>query len=774
MSQRFNEDVYKEEWQWQEGEYTVTRTTHWSAPGCHNGCGILAYTKDGKLVKVEGDPRAKYNRGRLCMKCLNMVENVNHPDRLKWPLLRDGEKGENKWKRISWDEAYEWIEKHYRQICEQYGPEYISVLVGTGRNCMWQPAMIGRVCFGTPNIGAGFQAGDACYQPRCNAQLVKCGDVTIMDASQMHPERENNPEWRIPEVIIIWGNEPLASNADGFYGHWIVDCMRLGSKLIVIDPALTWLAAKADIWLRMRPGTDAAIAMGMMRIILKEDLYDHEFVEKWCYGFEKLEEWVEEYTPEKVAEIAWLDKDLFIKATRMYANAKPGAIQWGVALDQQISAVDAAMIITDMMAITGNLDVPGGNIFVRYAYNSSKKYAFGVEALAPGMLDKRYGLDFSPMHATGYSNIANTDKLFHALETGEPYPIKMLWVHGTNPISCMGTDATRVYRAFKKANALMVVVDVFMTATAIAFADLVLPAAMSVERDSFRSWFQPLRTITKCTDDYYECKSDETIAFELAKRLNPGYVAKYSNVKEMLSDFIYEDGQGVHYSYEELQHKVNDWWEWDYTYKKYEKGLLRADGKPGFVTPTGLYEVTPVLFDIWGFPEPKHYEPPESPYSQPELFKEYPFVFSSGNRGFATFHSEYRQMPSMREFQPQPLMFINPEAAAELGLVEGDWAWIENMRGKCKLKVKFNKGLDKRVIQAQHGWWFPEREGAYPTLFGTFDSNPNNLTTQGEVGPTTYGAPVKCTICKVYKVTPENDESVTPNVVKGGHTYVSK
>ena len=123
-----NKDVYKTDWQWQEGEYTVTRTNMWTAPGCHNGCSVLYYTKDGKVEKIEGDPLSPYNQGRLCMRCLDVVETFYHPDRLKYPLKRVGERGENKWERITWDEAYDDIAEHVRAIWEEYGPEAPAVI----------------------------------------------------------------------------------------------------------------------------------------------------------------------------------------------------------------------------------------------------------------------------------------------------------------------------------------------------------------------------------------------------------------------------------------------------------------------------------------------------------------------------------------------------------------------------------------------------------------------------------------------------------------------
>lgn len=775
MINEYNKDLYKEDWRWYEDGYEVTRTSVWTGPGCHNGCGVLTYVKDGKLEKIEGDPNFGYNQGRLCLRCLNMVENIYNNDRLKWPLLRDGEKGENKWKRITWEEAFDWLEETYAKICDtiknEYGgigPEGIVALSGTGRNAMWHGAMCLRAVFGSPNMSFGFLSADSCYQPRMTANLMKQGDCWILDASQLHPDRYENPDWKCPEVVIVWGNEPLASNGDGFMGHWLVDLMRMGTKLIVVDPALTWLASKADIWLQVRPGTDCALAMGMLNVIINEDLYDHEFVDNWCYGFDELVERVQEYPTDKVAEICWIEEQPIIDAARMFAAAKPGAIQWGLAIDMQISAMEASFAISDLTAICGNLDAPGGNVLVRYAYNSSKKYGCGLEFISQEMLDRRIGTTQSPIHNAGYTPFIPPDLLLEAMETGVPYMPQMMWVHGTNPIANMGGDAPRIYRAWQNVP-YTVVVDYYLTPTAVAFADLVLPVAMSVERDSFRSWWQPLRTLTASAGRYYECKMDEELVLDLGKRFNPDFFNQFETTRDFLTYMIQDDGNGVDYTFEDLTHKVYDWWDFNETYYKHEKGLLREDGQPGFVTATGLYEVSSPLFDVWGFdPLPKHMEPYESPYRTPELYKEYPYIYTSGHRHIGLFHSEHRQLPTMREVHPTAIADISPEIAAEQGIKEGDWVWFENKRGKCKQQAHIAPGLMPKLVRARHGWWFPEREGAIPSLYGVFDCNANNLTTMGVYGPTHYGAPYKSSLCKCYKVTPENDCSPTEIVTIGG------
>lgn len=742
-----------------------------TGPGCHEGCGVLFYVKNGKLVKVEGDPRNPFNQGRLCMRCLNLMEAMYHPDRLKYPMKRVGERGENKWARITWDEAYDTIVEKVRHIQKEYGPETIVGMIGTGRNVCFQVPYLTYAGFGSPNFALGFLSGDACMLPRNALTAVMAGANQILDASQMFHDRYQDPEWQAPECIIIWGTNPTVNNADGFFGHWITDCMKHGSKLIVIDPSLTWLASKADLWLQVRPGTDAALAMAMLDVIIKEDLYDHDFVDKWTYGFEELAERVAQYPPEKAAEICWVPKEQIIEAARMYAKSKPASIQWGVALDMQITGIATAQAVACLWTITGNLDVPGGNIIVTSAYDMKLTYNLGLyEWIPPELIQKRYGLQESPLKKYGMGAAAHGDTILKAIESGKPYPVKMLYLSSTNPIANMGAEAPRVYKAIKSVD-FNVVVDLFMTPTAVACADIVLPAAMSPERDSLRAWYYPLAACSKAVEDYEECKSDDQITMDLVKRLHPE-AFPWNSVEEWLDYLLQEHGNSP-LNFKELAAKVYDYPR--FQYRKHEKGLNRHDGEPGFNTATGRIELMSTLFQDWGLdPLPYYEEPPDSPYSTPQRFKEYPLVLTTGQRSWEFFHSEHRQLPTMREFHPYPRVDIHPETAAELGIREGDWVWIENHRGKCKQIAKFNHTLHRKVVRAEHGWWFPEKQGAEPVLFGVFDCNINNLTPQGQNDQCGYGAPYKSQICKVYKVTPENDRKTPTQIVtrEGGFGYV--
>ncbi|NTU89883.1 MAG: dehydrogenase, partial [Actinobacteria bacterium] len=187
------------------------------------------------------------------------------------------------------------------------------------------------------------------------------------------------------------------------------------------------------------------------------------------------------------------------------------------------------------------------------------------------------------------------------------------------------------------------------------------------------------------------------------------------------------------------------------TYKKYEKGILRADGSIGFGTPTGRIELCPLAYQAWGLTTtPFHTEPIESPISTPELMEEYPLILTCGGRSFEFFHSEHRQLPTMRELHPLPLLTINPATAKQYGIEDGSWVWVENDRGRFKQIANIRPTVNEQTVHAEHGWWFPEQEPAEPRLFGTFDSNPNNCTRAFETGQGGVGSSIKAMICKIY------------------------
>ena len=794
--QAFLDSINKEayhagELTWEEDGYTCTRTYHYSPPGCHSSCGVIYYVKDNQVCKIEGDPLDPCTNGKLCMRCLENDECFNHPDRVKYPMRRVGERGENKWERITWDEAFDEIEAHVREVWEKWGGPSILHTHGTGRNINWQTPYFAHSALKTPNDNHIGFTGFACYLPRTCGATAPMGDFPIADASEGHELRYADPSFVNPALIVVWGNEPLASNADGYIGHWLAVCVQNGSKIISIDPRLTWWGVRAEYFLQIRPGTDPALAMAWLNVIINEDLYDHEFVELWCAYFDELAESVADKTPAWASEITGIPEEDIIGSARLFAASKPATLQWGLAFDQQMAAMALNLAAVDLMAITGNVDVPGGWLLVHNAFECNGGYASGDENVPPEWMAQKATNNYVlKTEGIDFVACASADALLYCIEVEDPYPIKMWWIESSNEIACAAMDAPRLYEALKKIP-FVVNADPFITPTSVAFADILLPVAMSCERDSARTWRTPLRTMTKVTS-YYEAKTDEEITFELGKRLAPENYP-WDTVEDFINWFMtpadYAGGWGVessaneargfhqdfHYTHHDIERHVGHmggtgymYDEFCHTYRKFEKGMLRPDGQPGFATPSGRIELASRVYEVWGLdPVPFHREPVQSPLSTPELMDEYPLILTCGGRSYEFFHSENRQLQTSREFHPWPLLTINPKTAEKYGIREGEWVWVETDRGRFRQKAFLRPTVNEQTVHAEHAWWFPEEDGAEPNLFGTFKSNPNNVTRQFEIGQGGVGSSIKSMICKIYPYK-EGDEMPEDVVARGG------
>ena len=740
-------------YQYQEGEYTVTKTCAWSAPGCHPvGCGLLIYTdKDGNFVKVEGDPDHPITQGRLCPRCLAVGEFLNHKDRLRYPMKRDPkDRGKDAWERITWDEALDILEERVRYFWDTYGAECITLMKGTGReSTFYAPAMCQAV-LRTSNSAQAL-SGNSCYGPRTVvADYMLGAGYPELDYAAFFPDRYNDPRYVVPKYIMLWGKSPLQSNPDGFFGHAIIDLMKLGSKLIVIDPRLTWLASRAEYHIQLRPGTDAAIGLAMLNVIIGEDLYDHEFCDKWVYGLDELAERVKHATPEWAEPITWVPAETIRGAARAFATNAPSSIMWGLAIDQMQNGAQAGQEMLAIGAICGYMDVPGG---ITLALPNSFMGKWGYETLQhvdPEVIKKRIDAkEKHPAFATGV--YAHPDEILNAIETEEPYAFHMAYFLSTNPIApCMGAEPERWYNAFMKMD-FNVAQDCFMTPTIMGLCDLVLPVSSFAEHDGvvmphFGRNTHFLGAINSALDNG-ETYSDLEICLMAGKRLNPK-AWPWETVEEFFDDQIHTQ---YDWGFKDLQDQVV--FQQPFEYYKYEKGMLRADGEPGFNTPTGLIEVCSSIYADFGEdPLPYFMEPAMSPYSTPDLYEEYPLVLTTGGRDYVSFHTEHRQIESLRHITPDPLVTIHPETAAKYGINNGDYVCIENMYGKCVERARVTKEVDPRVVHAAHGWWFPEEDGEAPNLFGTWKANINKLLPGFKVGKLGYGAPYKNLLCKIYKV----------------------
>ncbi len=318
---------------------------------CHCHCRVSVHIKDGELVKVDVDeehPQAQLlaTTVKACPRARAAAEWFHHPDRLNYPLKRMGEKGEGKWQMISWDQALDEIAERLAELKSTHGPETLAFTMGTYRTHQEYTARFFNL-FGSPNLVGG--PANVCF---CPANVI---------SAAMYGWPGNQPWLRpgITKCLLLLGANPSESHRLLWYA--ILATQRAGAKLIVVDPRRTKLAERADIWLQLRPGTDAALIMGMINVIIAEELYDKEFVERWCHGFDKLVARARDYTPEKVAEITWLPAEKIREAARLYATSKPAASFDTMGIEQLPNNAETMQARFILPAITGNLDVRGGD-----------------------------------------------------------------------------------------------------------------------------------------------------------------------------------------------------------------------------------------------------------------------------------------------------------------------------------------------------------------------------------------------------------------------------
>jgi anaerobic selenocysteine-containing dehydrogenase len=636
---------------------------------CHGGCGVIAHVQDGKVIKVEGDPNSPISHGTLCSKGLSATQLAYHPDRILYPMRKTLQG----WERITWDEALDTITEKFNAVIDEYGPESIVVGQGTGRDYESHLYRFANQ-LGTPNV---LTAGHMCYVSRVASTLVTVGNLPVCDYEGG------------PQCIVMWGCNPQWTNPDEYKGESFWRAYRKGAKLICIDPRKGFVAKKADLWLQLRPGTDAALAMGFHHVILEEELYDREFVGNYINGWDAFKERVREYPLERVQEITWVDKELIRKAAKMYAGIKPACIHWGVPTEQTNNCADCTRTMTGLMAVSGNLDTPGGNVLfvnppTRTVAEFSRHKDLSAEQRAKRLGGNQYKLG-------GRVAFITPKVAWEAILTGKPYPLKAGLLCGTNPVSTRA-NAKEVYEALDKLE-FLTVIDFFLTPTA-ELADIFLPAGTWLEQDHVadnwkRHGFVVARQ--KCVE-IGECWQDHKIFQELGKRMGQEW---WGTLEESL-DYLLEPS-GL--TWEEF--KKTGYLKGEMVYHKYKER--------GFSTPTGKVELYSTVLEKWGYdPLPKYTEIPESPVSKPELLERFPYILNAGLRTPTFFHSANRMIPWLREIRPDPIVEIHPATAGKHGIEEGDWVTIESPRGRAKERAKFNAGIDPRVVVAEHGWWYPE------------------------------------------------------------------
>jgi len=679
---------------------------------CQIGCGVLATVTDGRVTKVAGDPDHPLNKGLLCPKGLASLEYLYHPHRVKQPMKRIGNRGEGKWQAISWEEAIGFTAKNLMNIKDRFGPEAIAFMRGAAKGV--QDELLTRFAnlVGSPNF---LSMGYVCFNPRQHASTLTYGHFPIPDID--HP----------PKTIVVWGE----NTADTLFhvNVRITKALKMGAKLIVIDPLKTEDARMANLWLRIKPGTDLALALGMIHIIVKESLYDKLFVDQYTVGFDLLRSVVEEYTPEFISKLTSVPAKTIQDAARLYAQEKPSIIQWGNGIDHSPDNVQTARAICILRAITGNLGIPGGEIeWTKPSILPRGSAAFSLhEKILSEVRQKRL---------TGKEELLPT--IFYALQQnvldamieGKPYPVRAGYVQGSNPLLSY-PNAKKTYKALMGLD-FLAVSDMFLTPTA-ALADIVFPSVMYLEFDSIVAppYSLPVVSVQQKVTRISDCRSDFEILGSLACAM--GFGEDFWNTEEECLNMLLEPA-GV--TFDEFRNIGFLYGTKDY----------RRFQHAGFATPSGKVELFSEKLKSWGFnPLPVYNEPITT--TDPD----YPLMLTSMKR--APFrHSGGKQIPSLRQLHPEPTVLMNPDTGKKYGIDDGSWVIIETSLGKITQKAAFDSAIDPETICADYGWWKPE--APENDLFGWQDSNVNILIDYGDIVGKELGTPqLRGIPCRIFPST---------------------
>ncbi len=652
---------------------------------CHTNCGMIIETRNGVIRRIRGDREHPASEGALCRKGLAAKELVYSPDRLKHPL-RKTHRG---FERISWDEALDTIAGKLSEIKESHGAE---TLVWCGGAPVTQEAAYGYVqlvaAYGSPNFTG---PGHLCSLPRALALQLVYGE-------RCQPDYENT------RCMLIWGANPTDSRqlGDGAayerFDQVITKAKSRGAKLIVIDPKRTDIAAMSDEWIQINIGTDAALGLAMLNVIIGEGLYDREFVDRWTLGFNELNKHVRQFAPPWAEEITGVPADKIREVARTYATTKPALIRDGNGLDQHPNVVQTVRALGILSAVTGNIDVPGGNVF--FPRPSLGRY------LTVRPEGKRLGVDKHPLFPS-----VPFPSVVDAILSEEPYRPRAMIVHHANPL-LINANEKRVRKALERLE-FLIVSDIFPSATA-QLADVVLPDASDFERfecevySTSKGGFVALRH--KVIEPIGESRPAFEVEYELAKRMGLDQYYPWKTTEEWVDYRLKRLGITL----EDLKKQPVIYTTPPIEYRKYLKD--------GFSTPSGKVELYSQRLKDHGYdPLPVHRQPAATLTARGKPADKYPLIGTTRRPGVYV-HTRYRNLPMLRSMQPDPLIWIHPDDAQARGIGDSDETVVKSPEGSIKVQAKITTEIQPGVIVVDFGWGNPWDRGANVNILTSDDA----------------------------------------------------
>ena len=701
---------------------------------CPSGCSVTITLQGDRISRVVPDPRRP--NGMCCRRVSRAADILYSPDRLLHPLARNGKRGENSFRRVGWGEALDITASRMQEIKSRFGPEALCLYTGRGtfERSLWEmlaPAGVRETCawsllfpFGSPNTTG---AGSNCYVSQAVIAPATTFGVWWAD-TEVDLERSN--------LIVVWGTNPANASPPDLMER-ILKAHRRGARVVVIDHRRTETAVRAEAtWIPVRPGTDGALALAMINVIIEENLYDQEFVREWTAGFPELAEYVRQFPPRKASEVTGVPEETIRGLAREIAGARGAAFLGYSGLEYTTSAVQNIRAILILWAVTGNIDVPGGVLFAAPAdrFSVSSRHR-----LDPPGGPAPVGASAYPLYHY-FRKEAQAMELPAAILENRPYPVRGMLVFGASIITAY-PDPNLWRRSFSALDFLLVV-DRYPTEDS-RYADVILPAATSFEYDSYLISGNTVRLRRKVVEPLGESRSDWDIVAGIAARLGYGHLFP-SSTREMLQ-WAFE-GTGIDVGRLEASPDGIPLSSSARVYRKWEKGLLRRDGKPGFPTPSGKMEISSNILASFGFePIPVFSPPAEGPVGSPQLAPRYPLIFNSGSRAKSFVCSQHRNIGRLAGQRPNPLVWINTHDALARGIANGDPVDVVSPRGRVRFEAHVTDDIMEGSVEADAHGGSPIARGLWRT------SNVNELTDSGNRDPLS-GFPVyKALLCDVAK-----------------------
>ena len=700
---------------------------------CAAGCGVNVHFVDGQIERLT--PLKNHPLGMVCPRGMRAKEIVYAPDRLLYPQRRVGERGEGRFERIGWDAAFELLVASLRDIAARHGPEAACIYTGRGNfefglNEAFAPA--GTVessanavlfPFGSPNTTG---VGSLCYASYgMIAPRALFGDYV----RNLYEDLEN------ADLILVWGANPATDSPPANLRR-LKRAHARGARIVVIDHRRSETAKAAQAqWIAIRPGTDGALALGMIQVVIAEGLFDGAFVANWTHGFDDLADHVRPMTPERVQAITGVSAQSVRELARAIASSKGCSILTYTGLEYSNSGLQAIRAVWTLQAIAGHLDVPGGKLF-----KMPGRFRTGrILTKPPAGAREPIGAKEYPLYHAVRREL-HAGLIPRAVLEGKPYPLRHLIVSGASLLTAWPDPA--LWRRTLGGLDFLVTINRFPTAD-MAYADLVLPATTMFEIESYIVHDGYVQHRRRLIPPRGEARNDYLIFAELARRL--GYGERWPQTEEALICQMLE-ASGV--SLEELRARPEGirLAQPEMRYRKYAAGELRADGRPGFETPTGKFEIASEWLREHGYDAlPVYTEPREGPLASPELAGLYPLVFNSGARTQSAFRSQHLNIPSLVAQQSQPLVSLHPADAARRGIVDGDPVFVVSPRGRVPFWASVTPDIVEGAVEVNMGGGGPLGSPAWE------EANVNQLTDHENVDPLS-GFPVfKALLCDVER-----------------------